>query len=248
MLRNLLAPKVETAIQRIVLNGQEIEFELKRSARRRSIGLKVDFSGLVVAASPRASLRSIREALQSNADWVLRKMEAWRERAPPKVEWGQGALLPYLGSTITLNILLHPRRAPPPWIDLAGLNLTFKSQPSDEQIRTKVCDWYRGEGRRYFPQRVEQLAAMAKIATPRFFLSNAQSRWGSCTANGEIRLTWRLMKAPSSVIDYVAAHELAHLAHMNHSERFWRRVAEIYPQYEIARDELRRNDALYRIF
>jgi predicted metal-dependent hydrolase len=248
MLRNLLAPNLEPVAQTIILNGQEIEFELKRSRRRRSIGLKVDFTGLVVTASPRASVRSVREALQDNADWVLRKLEAWRRYMPPKVEWAQGALLPYLGQSVSLNILLQSRRAPLPWLDLAGLNLTFTTPPSIEQIKAKVFDWYRGEARRYFPQRIDHLAAVAMIPAPRFFLSNAQSRWGSCTASGEIRLTWRLMKAAPSVIDYVAAHELAHLAHMDHSPRFWRRVEEIFPQYEIARDELRRNDALYRIF
>jgi predicted metal-dependent hydrolase len=244
MLRNLLAPNLEPTTQRIVLNGHEIEFELKRSRRRRSIGLKIDFAGLIVTAPPRASVRSIRSALQDNAQWVLRKVEAWRARTPPVVQWSQGASLPYLGSTITLNILLQPRKASAPWLDLAGLNLTFKSLPSGDQIKAKVCDWYRGEAKRYFPQRIDQLATVAKIPAPRFFLSNAQSRWGGCPAS----LTWRLMKAAPSVIDYVAAHELAHLAHMDHSPRFWRRVAEIFPQYEVALDELRRNDALYRIF
>lgn len=248
MLRKLLAPNSEPATQSIVLNGHEVEFEIKRSCRRRSIGLKVDFGGLVVAAPPRASARSIREALHDNADWVLRKVEEWRERVPPKAEWVQGALLPYLGQTMALNVLVQPKRPPSPWLDLAGLNLTFVAQPASDQIRAKVCDWFRAEAKRYFPRRIEQLASVAKIPPPRFFLSNAQSRWGSCTADGEIRLTWRLMKAAPRVIDYVAAHELAHLAHMDHSPRFWRRVAEIFPQYEAARDELRRNDALYRIF
>ncbi len=248
MLGNLLAPKAEPASHRIVLNGYEVEFELKRTARRRSIGLKVDFAGLVVSASPRSSVKSVHAALRDNAEWVLQKLQAWRDRAPPKTEWAHGMMLPFLGQSIMLNILIQPRRTPKPWLDLAGLNLAFAAAPSGDQIKAKVCDWYRGEAKRYFPQRIEQLVMIAGISSPRFFLSNAQSRWGSCTANGEIRLTWRLIKAPPRVIDYVAAHELAHLAHMDHSPRFWQRVAEIFPDYETARDELRRNDTLYRIF
>jgi predicted metal-dependent hydrolase len=248
MLSNLLAPKTEPTSQRIVLNGQEIEFEIKRSARRRSIGLRVDFAGLVVSVSPRTSVRSIHTALRENADWVCKKLQAWRERAPPRAEWTQGAQLPYLGSVVTLNILIQTRRTPKSWIDLAGLNLAFATPPTSDQIKAKVCEWYRAEAKRYFPQRVERIAQRAEIASPRFFVSNAQARWGSCTANGEIRLTWRLLKAPPHVIDYVAAHELAHLAHMDHSPKFWRRVAEIFPDYEAAREELRRNDSLYRMF
>jgi predicted metal-dependent hydrolase len=74
MLGNLLAPKAEPASHRIVLNGHEVEFELKRTARRRSIGLKVDFAGLVVSASPRSSVKSVHAALRDNADWVLQKL------------------------------------------------------------------------------------------------------------------------------------------------------------------------------
>jgi predicted metal-dependent hydrolase len=248
MFSNLLAPKIEPASQRIVLNGEEIEFQIKRSARRRSIGLRVDFAGLVVRASARTSVKSIHTALRENADWVCKKLHAWRERTPPRAEWAQGASLPYLGGTITLNILIQPRRTPKPWIDLAGLNVAFNATPTPDQIKAKVSEWYRAEAKRYFPQRVENLAHLAGISSPRFFVSNAQARWGSCTASGEIRLTWRLLKAAPHVIDYVAAHELAHLAHMNHSPKFWQRVTEIFPSYEAARDELRRNDSLYRMF
>ena len=245
---NSFLSSTETEMQRILLNGREVEFALKRSARHRSIGLKVDYSGLTVTAPPRASHKSIQRALLSQADWVLKKVEVWRKNAPPKVDWGEGALLPYLGGAICLNIVVLPRRGEKSWQDLAGLNLVFSLPPSDEQVKEKVCDWYRGEAKRYFPQRVAHLANVAKIAPPRFFLSNAHARWGSCTSNGEIRLSWRLMKAPPDVIDYVAAHELAHLSHMDHSPRFWQRVAEIFPNYDTARNELRSNDALYRLF
>ena len=241
-------PLAEQETQRIVLNGREVEFALKRSARRRSIGLKVDYAGLTVTAPPRTSQRSIHRAIVSQADWVLKKVDVWRNNAPPKNEWRHGTLLPYLGDVIPLNIVVLPRRGEKSWQDLAGLNLVFSAAPLDDQIKVKVCDWYRGEAKRYFPQRVAHLANVARISPPRFFLSNAHARWGSCTANGEIRLSWRLMKAPPYVIDYVAAHELAHLNHMDHSPRFWQRVSEIFPNYDLARTELRKYDALYRQF
>jgi predicted metal-dependent hydrolase len=248
MAKNLLAPPDQASPHSILLNGREIEFQLKRARGRRSIGLKVDFSGLTVTAPLRASARSISDVLHSHADWVLKKIDVWRKNAPPKVEWRQGALIPFLGQLLPLNVVIQPRRSIITWRDLAGLNLILRAEPDQEEIKTTVCDWYRDEARRYFPQRIVHLAAVAKITPPRFFLSNAQSRWGSCTVDGDIRMTWRLMKAAPHVIDYVAAHELAHLTHMDHSARFWRRVAEIFPDYESARDELRHNDALYRIF
>ena len=248
MIKNLLVPLDQSSPLRILLNGQEVEFQLKRTRGRRAIGLKVDFAGLTVTAPLRASVRSISDVLHVHANWVLKKVAVWRKNAPPKVEWRHGALLPFLGQCLPLNVVVQPRHSGTTWRDLAGLNLVFATEPDHDGIKTKVCDWYRGEARRYFPRRIEHLAAVAKIPAPRFFLSNAQSRWGSCTVDGDIRMTWRLMKAAPYVIDYVAAHELAHLAHMDHSARFWRRVAEIFPAYKAARDELRHNDALYRIF
>ncbi|MEO5861560.1 MAG: SprT family zinc-dependent metalloprotease [Burkholderiales bacterium] len=248
MTKNLLVPFDQSSPHCILLNGQTVEFHLKRNRGLRAIGLKVDFAGLTVTAPLRASVRSISDVLHTHADWVLKKVEAWRRNAPPKVEWRHGASLPFLGRPLPLNVVVQPRRSGTCWSDLTGLNLVFATQPDHDVIKTKVFDWYRFEARRYFPQRIAHLAAVANIATPRFFLSNAHSRWGSCSVDGDIRMTWRLMKAAPHVIDYVAAHELAHLAHMDHSPRFWRRLAEIFPDYEAARDELRHNDALYRIF
>lgn len=248
MTKNLLVPFDQCNTHCILLNGQEVEFQLKRNRGRRSIGLKVDFAGLTVTSPLRASARSISDVLHTHAEWILKKVEVWRKNAPPKVEWRHGALLPFLGQPLPLNLVVQPRRTSLPWRDLAGLNLVFAAQPDYETIKAEVCGWYRDEARRYFPRRIEHFAAVARIPIPRFFLSNAQSRWGSCTVDGDIRMTWRLMKAAPHVIDYVAAHELAHLAHMDHSPQFWRRVEEIFPDYELARDELRRNDALYRIF
>jgi predicted metal-dependent hydrolase len=76
----------------------------------------------------------------------------------------------------------------------------------------------------------------------RLSLSSATTRWGSANANGSVRLHWRLIHHPLATIDYVVAHELAHLREMNHSERFWSVVRSVVPEYEAARRELRRSE------
>ena len=75
---------------------------------------------------------------------------------------------------------------------------------------------------------------------PPLALSAARTRWGSCSLRSGIRLNWRLIHFPADTVDYVVAHELAHLREMNHSPRFWAVVGEIYPDYQAARDELKR--------
>jgi len=91
-------------------------------------------------------------------------------------------------------------------------------------------------------------AAKLGVTTPPFKLSNARSRWGSCTSQGDIRLNWRLIQAPPSIINYVICHELAHLKEMNHSAQYWAIVEGIYPHYKAAEKELKQLSAvLHRI-
>jgi predicted metal-dependent hydrolase len=95
---------------------------------------------------------------------------------------------------------------------------------------------------------VADFCARFTLPAPKVIVSNAESRWGSCNVKREVRLSWRLMKAPPRVIDYVVAHELAHLKHMDHSAAFWALVARMYPQYTSAQQLLKRHDSLYRTF
>ena len=92
------------------------------------------------------------------------------------------------------------------------------------------------------------LAARAGIAPPRFLLSSAMGRWGSCNSRREIRITWRLVKAPAELVDYVICHELAHLRHMNHSAAFWAEVERQCPDYRRLRATLFQTDHVYRSF
>jgi predicted metal-dependent hydrolase len=95
---------------------------------------------------------------------------------------------------------------------------------------------------------VAELRGRFALPTPKVIVSNAETRWGSCNVKREVRLSWRLIKAPPRVIDYVVAHELAHLKHMNHSAAFWALVAQMYPHYKSAQQLLKRHDAVYRVF
>jgi predicted metal-dependent hydrolase len=96
--------------------------------------------------------------------------------------------------------------------------------------------------------RLRRIARRAGRQPSRFALSNAQTQWGSCTRRGHVRLNWRLVQAPLAVIDYVAAHELAHLVHLDHSPRFWAQVAEWCPDPLARRAELRKmSNALFQV-
>jgi hypothetical protein len=105
-------------------------------------------------------------------------------------------------------------------------------------VRDAVVKWYRRHALEHLSERVVHFSGRLGTPAPRVFLSDARTRWGSCNAEREIRLNWRLMQAAAHVIDYVVAHEVAHLKVLSHSSRFWRTVAQIYPGYEAAKAEL----------
>jgi predicted metal-dependent hydrolase len=107
------------------------------------------------------------------------------------------------------------------------------------QIRDAVQSWLQRQARRVFEERCRHFAAQLGVRVTRLSLSSAQTRWGSASADGSIRLNWRLIHFALPTIDYVVAHELAHLRHMDHSPRFWDVVRSVVPDYEQLRGGLK---------
>ena len=128
-----------------------------------------------------------------------------------------------------------------------GLCRVYAPNPEAATVRELVAVWYRDQAARYFPERVAALAPVLGVHASRVIVSNAKTQWGSCNSEGSVRLNWRLMQARPAVIDYVVAHELAHLRHMNHSPAFWATVTIACPHYRKLREELKERDVSYRV-
>jgi predicted metal-dependent hydrolase len=214
-----------------------VGFLLKRSANRRRAVLTVDERGLIVSVPWRTSERYIVRFLQDSAAWVLRKLEAWESRKPKPRLWQHGEWVDYLGRQLRLE-LQGQHYALAQLQDDGVLQLAMPEPHAPETVRAALVKWYRRHAQSYFRGRVEHYSVLLGIDPPRVFISNAQTRWGSCSANREVRLNWRLIQAPPHIVDYVVAHELAHLKEMNHSARFWRIVERLCPDYAAARTEL----------
>ena len=219
------------------LAGREVSFLLKRSLNRHRAVLTVDERGLTVSVPWRTSERYIAHFLQESAAWVLRKLETWESRRARSRRWEDGESVDYLGRQLSLSVTADPYGVVQ-LQDVGVLSVGLPPGRRAEDVHAAVVKWYRRHAQQYFRSRVEHYSAQLGIAPPRVFLSNAQSRWGSCNANGQVRLNWRLMQASVAVIDYVVCHELAHLKEMNHSARFWRIVERLCPAYSAARAEL----------
>ena len=218
-------------------DGASIPYQLERRSRR-TVGLNINPTGLIVHAPNRISQSQHEQMLMSKIDWIQSKLKAQQENILPAFEWKDGASLLFLGNPVTLSI--EPDTASRAADFTPGLlRLALPNPENTAQIAKKVVQWYRKQALTDFSRRLEILSAKLGVPTPTLFLSNARSRWGSCNSKQEIRLNWRLLQAPPHIINYVVAHELAHLKEMNHSAKFWAMVEKIYPDYKTAEKELK---------
>lgn len=223
----------------VIIAGKPVPYTLKVSARRRTIGLRIDANGLTVHTPKRIPLHTLESLLQNKSDWIARKLEEWQGQArPPAFEWRDGAALQYLGQGIQLSLRQDARNRA---LTFDGATLCVaQPDPADiKSVQRKVAQWLAKQARTDFERRIALLATRLGVPLPPVYLSNARTRWGSCNSRGEIRLHWRLIQAPPHIIHYVVAHELAHLKEMNHSQKFWAWVEKLCPDYRSARDELK---------
>ncbi|HNE17741.1 MAG TPA: SprT family zinc-dependent metalloprotease [Rhodocyclaceae bacterium] len=235
------SPRKDGLQREVLLDGVAIAYTLKRSARR-TFGLRVDARGLTVGVPLRATQRAVDAFLHDHARWILDKVQvhAARAEAPPFAVV-EGAGLPVLGETWTLHLSKGLNRlvwheggvtADAPRI----LEITLRAGSDPAAVLRRGVQQRALE---VFRHRVAEFCLRIGQPVPTVGLSSARTRWGSCSRRSGIRLHWRLIHLPLELVDYVAAHEVAHLLEMNHSPRFWSVVESVYPEHVVARARLR---------
>jgi predicted metal-dependent hydrolase len=220
----------------LALEGRLVSYTIKRSARRRAISIVVDEEGLRVGAPWEATQAAIERLLKRHAEWVLRKLEEWQIRRTPAPRWVDGETVMLLGEPFTLK--LAPENSA---VRLEGPHLVVGTAAcGPAAIAPHVHEWLHGQALACFNERIDHYRKMLGVrARPEVRLSSARTRWGSCHVSGRIHLNWRLIQMPVRLLDYVVAHEVAHLVEMNHSHRFWGTVGKLVPDYTARRKELR---------
>ena len=242
------------ANREVLLGDAVVAYALQR-VRRRSIGFTVGVDGLAVRAPTWVTLPAVDAALREKSGWILRKLDEARTRQQRieggRITWAHGAQLPYLGEPLTVVLdpthgftgkggALHPGCE---GATGASLRIGLPHSASPAQIRDAVQAWLMRDARRHFTTRLDHFAPLLDVRWTSLRLSSAQTRWGSAKADGSIRLNWRLLHYRPAIIDYVVAHELAHLRVMDHSPRFWGTVATVVPDYPVLRHALREQPA-----
>lgn len=232
----------------IHLDGEPLGYAVRRS-RRRTIGLTIRDARLLIQAPSWASQHQIEDVIRKKSAWISEKLKLSRERLEilslQDTRWRAGGRIPYLGVMIELHLdstrEAHfdgdPRM---PGAD-NRLSLPLPVAADSLRIQERAQAWLQEQARHEFGPRLQHCLARAGQSIQGWTLSAAQGRWGSCTARRHIRLNWRLIHLPAPLIDYVVAHEVAHLKEMNHGPAFWREVERLYPDFKQARDALARH-------
>ena len=230
-------------LRHVQLGARVVPYWFRR-ARRRTIGIAVDERGLCAAAPRWATVAEVEAFIREKERWVLKRLDEARCQAKPPFLWQEGARLPYLGR----DLVLARGRLAATWLDDIRLQVPAPAFRSAGELRGAVLGWLKQAALALFAGRIERLAPALKVAAPEVGLSNAASQWGSCSVGphgrGRVLLHWKLVHFEVRLVDYVVAHELAHLRHMNHSAAFWRTVESVYPDHKAARRALRERGSL----
>lgn len=216
----------------IQLGGREVALVVRRSPRARRLAVRIpghdDSVELVLPT--RAAESDGLAFLQSRAGWVLERLN----RLPRRVPFVNGVTIPLGGEP---HVLRHVggRGAP---VRLEGGEILVAGQP--DHMSRRVGDWLRGEARQRITPGAHRMAAEIGREITRITIRDQKSRWGSCAPGGRLSFNWRLVLAPGWVLDYVVAHEVAHLAQPNHSPAFWAVVDRLNGDAKAGRAWLRR--------
>jgi predicted metal-dependent hydrolase len=214
-----------------------IEVNQMIRSKRKTLALIVKPDGsLIVRAPLRTAERTIREFIETHAEWIDKKRaEALAARTLVPRQYVAGETFLFLGNAYPLEIVKGQKK---PLL----LEEKFKLAEANQANARSVFErWYRAQAKWILDERVNLYANQYGFQYQKIGITSARTRWGSCSPNGSLNFSWRLIMAPMEAVDYVVVHELVHTIFHNHSRRFWKQVEKIMPDYKERRKWLRKN-------
>lgn len=240
------------------MRGLDVPILVRRSSRARRFSLQVSEArrGAVLTMPLYSSFGDADEFLSRHIGWLKERVAGLSEPVP----FTHGAVLPLRGSAHLIRFAGMTRKRGVVWIEAPedakaapawpeGARVSLRRLPrlyvagEEEYAPRRLLDWLRRQAHLDLKSRVALHAKRLNLAPKRIYVRDQTTRWGSCSTSGALSFSWRLVLAPGFVLDYLAAHEVAHLAHMNHGPRFWALVERTMPRHEEARAWLRKHGA-----
>jgi predicted metal-dependent hydrolase len=211
------------------------EFELVRSARRRSMSIEIAKAQVVVRAPHFVANADIEKFVREKSLWVQQKLaqQAQQLSVLPTYSFANGSRVPYLGEHLTLVVHTQPKADVVRYGAQLLVILTSRSRLAiEQQAKRLVCQWYQSQALTLLQAKTDAAAARLGAKHTGVTIKATRSKWGHCTAQGAIQYNWQILLAPEPIVDYLVAHEVSHLLHHNHSPAFWAVVASLCPDYK----------------
>lgn len=232
-----------------------LQYKILRKPHRQTIEIKVHPDCSLTVSAPKGTRYPvIAEVVLRKADWVTRKqwqVSQLRKHTPRNFISGECFF--YLGRQYQLKI--HQNRNQEAKTEIRFRNSRFEvTVPASWSIRRKndatkvlLAGWYRERAEAKIPKMLYRFSAQAGLNPSRLIIKDIKQRWGSCGKDGTIRINWRIILGDYSLVEYVVAHEVCHLAYKDHSPAFWKRLGKIMPDYENRREKLAREGIRYQL-
>ncbi len=216
------------------LEGTDVTVTIKRNARAKRMILRLDSkvaAGVVVTLPKRVPVSEALAMVRRKKEWILDKLVSQPEILP----FIDGGIVPFRGREH--RIQHHPEARGTVWLTDGVLNVAGK----EAHLSRRLTDWLKKEAKKQLVTQTDYFSQQLGCAIGRITVRDTRTRWGSCSAQGNLSFSWRLILAPDDILAYVAAHEVAHLKEMNHSPQYWAVVGDIFPEYKAKRQWLKKN-------
>jgi predicted metal-dependent hydrolase len=220
LIERFFKPKISAALQPLTVeaNGQPVSITMRKNARARRMTLRMGRDGLsaTITVPPRVSRKDAESFALRSTGWIEKQL-AKRHPTVPAID---GAHIPFRGSTCRIVATGMSRGL----VRHDAVDNTIHVPGRPEHLARRLRDWLKTQAHNDLSAASQRYAALMDAQYRKISVRDQTSRWGSCSSSGDLSYSWRLVLAPEYVLDYVAAHEVAHLREMNHGPRFWRLV------------------------
>jgi len=230
-----------------LLMHKNIVINIVRTSGTKSATIAVKRGQVFVRVPIAVPMSRIEKLVQSRTDWIREKLHVQSQIVLPEPkEMVSGESFSYLGKNYRLK-MTHGESSE---VKLKNGYLTLQCEKNmanvqrENFVRQSLMSWYQSRALDKFKEKVSRYEKILGVQSKSVSVYDFKSRWGSCSVSGDIRFNWRIIMAPNAIVDYVVVHELSHLVHHDHSERFWKTIASVISDYADRRQWLRMNGHL----
>ncbi|WP_046173353.1 M48 family metallopeptidase [Domibacillus indicus] len=233
--------------QTIQFGKRSIPYILHESGSRKTLGIAVEDGQVIVTIPAGTNTRKYEQILLQKAPWILKQLAHFEEMrvTSRSLQFRSGEKLPYLGRYYRLKVRSEAVSVPTFRFFKGQFEAVVPLEASTEDYRNHLYplykEWIIQKGKRFAEKRINRFTQRLGKTPSDLSVRSMEKRWGSCTPQGRILLNWRIFLAPVSMVDYVLAHELAHLKEMNHTQAYWDTLRMLLPDYEERKEWLRLN-------